>query len=123
MATVRCLLRFIGCDSSKSGVLGRDFSYGCFGDLKPGGQGADRLGTPGVTPLRGIGVGTMINRYHMMSCDVLYLPFDDVEVLRGFGCGYTDPVNDGDDTNSDGDDTNRDGGLLGLSVTGNGSIT
>ena len=72
--SVRCLLRITGCEASKSGVFGRTLSCGCFGDCQPGGHGADLLGTPGDTLLRGIGLGTImyihVSRYHR-SCDPL----------------------------------------------------
>ena len=60
MVTGRCLVRFVG--ASKSGVFGRDLSHGCFGDLRPGGHGADLFGTPGDTLVRGIGLGTRMNK-------------------------------------------------------------
>ena len=69
MVTGRCLLCFTGCDSSKSGVFGRDLSCDWLGDLKPGGQGADLLGTPGDTLFRGIGLGAAMNEASMTSHD------------------------------------------------------
>lgn len=71
MVTGRCLLCLTGWES-KSGVFGRDLSDGCFGDLAPGGHGADLFGTPGDTLFRGNGFGTAIKlRHHMTSCDAL----------------------------------------------------
>ena len=55
IVTGRCLVCFVG--ALKSGVFGCDLSYGCFGNLKPGGHGADLFGTPGDTLVRGIGLG------------------------------------------------------------------
>ena len=51
-----CLVGSLG--DSKSGVLGRRGDSRWLGELDPGGQGADLLGTPGDVLLRGTGLGT-----------------------------------------------------------------